>query len=93
MHDLPFVTLTGLVDADRYCDAFIHFPARWRVPAFNGVLATGTPVAQCLPLRRDRWTAQFDTITGDAVSRMRETTEGLKSDYGYYRRKFRVAKH
>ena len=26
-HDLPFVTLTGLVDADSYCDNFINFPA------------------------------------------------------------------
>ena len=92
-HDLPFVTLTGLVDADRYRDNFIHFPARWRDPAFNGVLPAGTPVAQCLPLKRDRWTAQFGTITGDAATRMRVTTDGIKSEYGYFRRKFRVAKH
>ncbi|MCG8461128.1 MAG: hypothetical protein MI919_32995, partial [Holophagales bacterium] len=45
--DLPFRTLTGLVDADRYGDAFIHFPARWSDPDFTGLLPRGTPVAQC----------------------------------------------
>jgi hypothetical protein len=92
-HDLPFMTLTGLVDADRYVDNFIHFPARWRDPAFNGILPAGTPVAQCLPLKRDRWAAQFGTITGEAATRLRETTEAIKRDYDVYRRRFRVAKH
>ena len=92
-HDLPFMTLTGLVDADRYVDNFIHFPARWRDPAFSGTLPAGTPVAQCLPIKRDRWTAQFGTITGDAATRLRETTDAIKSNYDVYRRKFRVAKH
>jgi hypothetical protein len=92
-HDLPFMTLTGLVDADRYVDNFIHFPARWRDPAFSGTLPAGTPVAQCLPLKRDRWTAQFGTITGDAATRLRETADAIKSSYDVYRRKFRVAKH
>jgi hypothetical protein len=27
--DLPFTTLTGLVECDSYHDAWIHFPARW----------------------------------------------------------------
>jgi len=92
-HDLPFMTLTGLVDADRYVDNFIHFPARWRDPAFNGILPAGTPVAQCLPLKRHRWTAQFGTITGEAATRLRETAEAIKRDYDVYRRRFRVAKH
>jgi hypothetical protein len=87
------MTLTGLVDADRYVDNFIHFPARWRDPDFNGILPAGTPVAQCLPLKRDRWTAQFGTITGEAATRLRETTDAIKSDYDVYRRRFRVAKH
>src|SRR5215475_8103617 len=30
--DLPFTTLTGIVDCDRYHDNWIHFPARWNDP-------------------------------------------------------------
>jgi len=58
-HDLPFVTLTALVDADRYKDNFIGFPVHWRDCGFSGLLPKGTPVAQCIPVRRDSWTARF----------------------------------
>src|SRR5215813_12682199 len=60
--DLPFSTLCGLVDVDLYSLSFVHFPARWRDPGFNGTLPQGTPVAQCLPIRRERWTEAFETI-------------------------------
>src|SRR5215472_19000800 len=63
--DLPFTTLTGLVDADRFCQGFVHFPARWRDPAFNGTLAKGTPVAQCLPIEREIWTGRFEALPGE----------------------------
>ena len=44
--DLPFTTLTGLVDSDRYHDNFIHFPAHWHDANFSGVLPKGTPIAK-----------------------------------------------
>lgn len=90
--DLPFVTLTGLVDSDSYHDNFINFPARWRDPDFNGVLARGTPVAQCLPFKRDLWTSRFETITGDGVDRMREVVAAIDREDGIYRHRFRAAK-
>jgi hypothetical protein len=36
--DLPFTTLTGLVDCDLYHDNWIHFPAHWHDANFSGVL-------------------------------------------------------
>jgi hypothetical protein len=91
-HDLPFVTLTGLVDADRYRDNFIHFPARWRDPGFSGTLPKGTPIAQCLPLKRDRWSAQFGAITGEMATRLHEVAGRVSREQGVYRRQFRAAK-
>ncbi len=90
--DLPFHTLTGLVDADRYTDNFIHFPASWRDPHFSGVLPKGTPVAQCLPMRRDVWDAQFEVIEGEAVERQMELTASIVQEKGIYRRHFRAPK-
>jgi hypothetical protein len=91
--DLPFVTLTGLVDADRYRDNFINFPARWRDPGFTGTLPKGTPVAQCLPVKRDSWTAQFGLIEGkDEVSRFIETAHTVARVPGTYRHQFRSPK-
>ncbi|HKA81507.1 MAG TPA: hypothetical protein VKD43_15815 [Xanthobacteraceae bacterium] len=91
-HDLPFLTLTGLVDADRYVDNFIHFPARWCNPDFNGVLPAGTPVAQCLPVKRDSWTTQFGTIAGEAATRLHEIAGAVSREPGVYRRRFRAPK-
>jgi hypothetical protein len=90
--DLPFVTLTGLVDADRYRDNFINFPARWRDPAFNGVLPKGTPLAQCVPIRRDEWTARFETIGDEGARRINEIKQALAHETDVYRRRFRAPK-
>ena len=90
--DLPFTTLTGLVDTDLYKDDFINFPAQWRNPGFQGVLPKGTPVAQCLPVKRDLWTGHFATIAGNALSHLQETTASKPNDPGIYRRQFRAPK-
>ena len=90
-YDLPFTTLTGLVDTDLYKNDFINFPARWRDGGFNGVLPKGTPVAQCLPVKRELWTPHFGTIAGDALSQVQDTT-AVTSNEGVYRRQFRAAK-
>jgi hypothetical protein len=91
-HDLPFVTLTGLVDTDLYRDNFINFPARWRDLSFRGVLPKGTPVAQCIPVKRDLWRAEFGAITGDAIARLQVTAAAVTSERGVYRRQFRASK-
>jgi len=90
--DLPFQTLTGLVDADRYRDNFINFPAHWRDLSFNGVLPKGTPVAQCMPLKRDTWAAQFETIDAAAAARLQELSVAVTQEQGIYRRQFRAPK-
>jgi hypothetical protein len=90
--DLPFTTLTGLVDADLYSLAFVNFPARWRDPHFTGTLAKGTPVAQCLPIRREVFGEQFETITGEMAGRFREMNDAVAGGIGMYRHEFRAAK-
>jgi hypothetical protein len=90
--DLPFHTLTGLVDADRYRDNFINFPAHWREPDFKGLLPKGTPVAQCLPMKRDVWNATFGRIEGEAVTRHLELSAAILQEKGIYRRQFRAPK-
>jgi hypothetical protein len=91
-HDLPFVTLTGLVDADAYRDNFINFPAHWHDFEFTGVLPKGTPVAQCVPMRRDAWTARFECIEGEAVGRLQELSRAVLQETGVYRHRFRAPK-
>ena len=65
--DLPFTTLTGLVDCDRYRDSWIHFPVHWHDVNFNGVLPKGTPIAQCVAVKRETWVAQTAPLTAEEM--------------------------
>jgi hypothetical protein len=88
--DLPFTTLTGLVDCDRYRDAWIHFPAHWRDEGFCGVLPKGTPVAQVIPVKRDTWAMRTAAFTDDEAQRTAETMAAVAREKGVYRRQFRA---
>ena len=88
--DLPFTTLTGLVDCDLFHDSWIHFPAHWHDMNFTGVLPKGTPVAQCVPVKRDKWIAQTAPMTPEDTQRVRELTKKISREPGLYRRQFRT---
>jgi hypothetical protein len=88
--DLPFTTLTGLVDCDRYYDNWIHFPAHWHDTNFNGVLPKGTPIAQCMAVKRDRWTMRTATFTPEDAQRLHDLTTEMYNETGIYRRRFRA---
>jgi hypothetical protein len=91
-HDLPFTALTGLVDCDKYKDNFINFPVQWRDPSYSGVLPKGTPVAQCIPVKRESWSGRFGAIRDDAVARFQETAAAVMNEPGVYRHRFRSPK-
>ena len=63
--DLPFRLMTGLVDADRFHDGGINFPAVWIDDSFAGVLQRGTPVAQCFPVPRTALSLAFELLDGE----------------------------
>jgi hypothetical protein len=91
--DLPFTTLTGLVDSDRYYENFINFPAYWHDLGFDGVLAKGTPIAQCIPIKRENWGGSCERIEGSAADRLVELSGAMADgNSGIYRKQFRVPK-
>lgn len=53
--DLPFVTLTGIIDTDKSISRG-NLPFFIRLD-FEGVIPQGTPIAQILPFKRDSWQA------------------------------------
>jgi hypothetical protein len=90
--DLPFTTITGLVDCDTFTDSPINFPARWHDADFNGVLPKGTPVAQCLPVKRDAWSDSFEVLSREQSASTIETRTTLGAQPDVYRRAFRAPK-
>ncbi len=88
--DLPFRLITSLVDADRFSDVGILFPAVWVNPGFSGVLPRGTPVAQCFPVPRLAPELVFETFSAERAERYDVTAEALLSGHGVYRRRFRA---
>jgi hypothetical protein len=92
--DLPFRTIAGLVHADRYVDTYVHFPAIWTDHSFKGVLKRGTPVAHCVPVRRDPIELVSEAMDDEHLERTRrQRAQFAHPDEqvrrGIYRREFR----
>jgi len=56
--DLPFTTLSGIVDTDEVMYAG-NIPFFIRAD-FEGIILKGTPIYQIIPFRREDWTSQQD---------------------------------
>lgn len=89
-HDLPFRTLSGLVDADRFHDGGINFPALWIEPEFTGTLPRGTPVAQCFAVPRSGYDLVIETLDDAHQVAYAATVVEVLSRPNVYRKRFRA---
>lgn len=64
--DLPFTTVTGIVDTDLY-DLNVHFPFFIKKD-FEGIIKKGTPITQIIPVKRDSWKREYDVYNKNKVS-------------------------
>ncbi len=87
--DLPFRTLSGVVDCDRFGDGFVHFPALWTDAGFAGTLPAGTPVAQALVVPRAAQGLVVEDMSDPQIARTRDLQRALAEERGVYRRRFR----
>jgi len=90
--DLPFTTIGGMVDTDRFFDILINFPARWHDLDFSGVVPKGTPIAQCFPVKREVWKGRTESLSAEATARFNQIANRLASKPGVYRQHFRAPK-
>lgn len=86
--DLPFYTLAGVVD-DGY-DSPVNLPFVWTdwQPG-DFLLDAGTPVAQLVPIRRERWESELEVV--DDVE-MFQASSGAASNVDGYRKLYRRPK-
>jgi len=82
--DLPFQVITGFVDADT-------FPMPIQLPFFirnswEGVIETGTPIAQYIPIKRENWVSSVANYNKDVIDKntwtwLRKITLSYKSQF------------
>jgi hypothetical protein len=53
-HALPFTTLPGVVDTDKYT-APVNIIFALNDPKWEGLIPKGTPIAQVIPFKRENW--------------------------------------
>lgn len=87
--DLPFRALFGMVDCDSWRDGYVHFPALWTDPDFEGVLPAGTPVAQAWPVKRQDLELSFAEMDPVELERHLELQNALQEEPGLYRKSYR----
>jgi len=88
--DLPFRALSGVVDGDLFRDGYVHFPALWTEPGFEGTLPKGTPVAQVIAFPRGGQGLEVGEMTDDDIARNREVQRALGTERGAYRKQYRA---
>jgi hypothetical protein len=57
-HDLPFTTLSGIIDTDKWHTPV--FTAFFLKRNFIGTIPKGTPIFQMVPIKRDDWDLEID---------------------------------
>lgn len=83
--DLPFVTLSGVIDADDYVisHSFANLPF-YLVKGFTGVIPTGTPLWQIIPFKRDSWEGKPNAF--DIKKYVKETSRVKRHLLNAYRK-------
>jgi hypothetical protein len=78
--DLPFLTLSGVVDTDKYILP-VQFPFLLKKD-FEGILERGTPIAQVIPFKREPWSStQEDYDRNRMVSQFYEWRGLMERSY------------
>lgn len=83
-YDLPFLTVSGVVETDVYMNT-INFPFFIRED-FEGMIPAGTPIAQCIPIRREPWAhelgeADYEQMNIEAIKLRHKWVGGYKSQW------------
>jgi len=79
VYDLPFLTITGVVDTDKY-DVPTNFPFFVK-KNFMGKIPKGTPICQIFPFKRESWSSERKPVDSKMVYRLNNITSVLDRAY------------
>jgi len=82
--DLPFQTLSGIVDYDDFCvEIFPNNIPFYIYKGFSGLIPAGTPIFQMIPIKRDSWRSSVSEY--DEVHARQSVHSFGRKFYGFYR--------
>lgn len=88
--DLPFVTLSAVVDSDSLLGAG-HIPFYLK-DDFEGLIKAGTPMYQIIPFKRDSWTSEVDQSLVKKSDKKRwnslRVAEGVYRDFFWQKKSY-----
>ena len=88
MFDLPFYTLSGIVDTDKHPVA-VNFPFLIR-NGWSGLIEEGTPIVQVIPFKRTEWESEI--VMGDNSEGELEYRKATKKLMHRYKNNWREVK-
>lgn len=84
--DLPFYTLSGVIDSDQYYHAIFGNIPFYIKKGFHGLIPAGTPMFQVILIKRERW--KSDTVGYNDKEQRILSNEMYKKFFGVYKNKF-----
>jgi hypothetical protein len=81
-HDLPFLTLSGIVDTDKH-PIPVNFPFFLRKD-FEGIISKGTPIVQCIPMKREKIIASVGRRVDSILMKWKRATTQAFDRYKNY---------
>lgn len=80
-YDLPFLSLTGIIDNDTYyMENLANHPFFVRED-FVGIIPKGTPMFQMIPIKRDSWVSKFGEYDEDLKTRFQDLRKFFTDGY------------
>lgn len=83
--DLPFYSLTGIVDSDKFnVESAANHPFYIK-NNFSGIIPAGTPMVQIIPFKRESWKSVFENFN---LERQMLSGKNFKKFFGNYKDNF-----
>ncbi len=83
-HDLPFYTMSGIVESDIW--GLPVFTAFFLKRNFRGVIPKGTPIFQIIPFKRENWELEVDDTKESLEDEVFKAENRRSMLYGYYKK-------
>jgi hypothetical protein len=80
-YDLPFTTMSAVIDGE-YTVPFGNVPVFFS-NTFEGIIKAGTPIAQIIPFKQEKWKAKLDkNLISKGISNWQKSTNAA---FGWYK--------